>query len=210
MAGRKRVSDAEANDVEAATRGVTTAVIDDDDLLPEARPEELPPETGHAVPKPIPVRYTVVREGEEGTLDLELHGGQEVSVPYRAGDVLVEEGGLVVPFASATFNRHYRVVQGEDAESAYEERFPRFSTGGTAYVRAACPNCDQTMIFSVEVGETLTMGDKSQLKPTFKAKAKEHFCGQTSAKLEDLEDEPDVPAVDGDGAADVGDDDADD
>lgn len=206
MAGRKRVSDAEANDVEAATRGVTE--VTDEDLLPEARPEELPPETGHAVPKPIPARYTVVREGEEGELEVDIHR-TVVKVPYRAGDVLVERNGHVGAYTPELFNQRWRVIQGEDAESAYEERFPKFSTGGTAYVRVTCPDCDQTMIFSVSVGEIRTSGDKSQLKPTFKAKAKEHFCGQTSARLEDHEDEPDVPAVDGDGAADVGDDDGD-
>lgn len=196
----------------APKKGTPVAVVvtevTDEDLLPESRPEELPPETGTAVPKPIPVRYTIVGKDEGGTLSVRLHGGFEAEVPYWPGDLLVHVGDAVTPLDAAAFNRQYRVVQGEDTESAYDERFPKFSTGGTAYVRVPCPSCDATMLFSVEVGEVLTMGDKSQLKPTFKVKPKEHFCGQTSAKLEDLEDAPDDEAVVGASDADDEDDDA--
>lgn len=176
--------------------------VTDEDLLPESRPEELPPETGTAVPLPIPVRYTIV-------------GPLEGTDQYDPGDVLIGAGDRdpseVSHYTAAEFNRRYRVVQGEDTESAYEERFPKFSTGGTAYVRVPCPSCDATMLFSVEVGEVLTMGDKSQLKPTFKVKPKEHFCGQTSAKLEDLEDgDGDVAVILGGNDEDDEDDDGDD
>lgn len=182
------------------------AEVTDEDLLPEARPEELPPETGTAVRKAIPLRYTVVREGEGGVCETDRG-----PMRYDPGDILLNEGDRVWPVDQAWFNRHYRVVQGEDTEGAYEERFPKFSTGGIAYVRVVCPSCDSTMLFSVEVGEVLTMGDKSQLKPTFKVKAKEHFCGQVSARLEDHEDGPgdEVPGVAGSGP-DEDDDDADD
>ena len=170
----------------ARAKAAPTA-ISDDDLLPEARPEEMAPESGLAVPRPIPVRWTVV-------------GPTEATDEYDPGDILVHEVASSVAYDAAAFDRRFRVIQGEESESAYEERFPRFSTGGTAYVRVPCPNCAQTMIFSVEVGEALTMGDKSQLRPTFKVKAKEHFCGQISARLEDHED-ADGP---GDGVPDAG------
>jgi hypothetical protein len=163
-------------------KAVPESGITDDDLLPESRPEELPPETGTAVRKAIPVRYTVVREGEGGTVETDRG-----PMRYDPGDILLHEGDRVWPVDTSWFNRHYRVVQGEDTESAYDDQFPKFTTGGTGYARVICPDCDQTMIFSVEIGEIRTSGDKSTLKPTFKVKPKEHFCDQVSAKLEDLE-----------------------
>lgn len=74
---------------------------------------------------------------------------------------------------------------------SYESRNPNFTAGGTAYVRALCPECSEPMFFSVDTDVEFTnKGGERKLKPVFKAKTKPHACHQQVAELDG-----DVPTI---------------
>lgn len=111
-------------------------------------------------------------------------------------DEVPEEPAAVV---EVPIPEHVKPEFGRLEVSSYESRNPNFTAGGTAYVRAFCPECSEPMFFAVETDVEFTnKGGERKLKPVFKAKAKPHACHQQVAELDGevptiLDDTPVAP-----------------
>lgn len=76
------------------------------------------------------------------------------------------------------------------ADDAGYSRSPRVLAGGIAYTLTPCPLCGMTQLFAVETGAEVKVTDDGErmLKPTFKAQARSHRCGQMTLPLKDVAD----------------------